>query len=128
MSNDEPAHNGPGPALENVFEEIQKAAPKMFFQTASSDPREEKVAEGLREELFACFLMATETARIYREAQMRPDGLDKETLSDLNRRATSLTIRLNNTVTALMEGQDPREIEQGPGDEQTPDDSSSIVT
>jgi len=124
----EPNPNEPGPAMKNVFREIEEAAPDMMFQEATQDPREEKRAEGIRQELFACMLMATETVRLYREAQTRPEGLDKETLSQLNEQATSLSIRMNNLTTAIMEGDDPRDVQGGPGNESNPDDPSDLIT
>lgn len=124
---EEPNPNEPGPAMKNVFRQIEEAAPDMMFQEASQDPRVEKQAEGIRQELFACMLMATETVRLYREAQARPEGLDKETLSQLNEQATSLAIRMNNLTTALMKGDDPREVKGGPGNESDPDNPSDLI-
>lgn len=122
-----PNPNEPGPAMRNVFEQIEEAAPNMMFQEASNDPREEKRAEGIRQELFACMLMATETVRMYKEAQLRPQGLDEETLSTLNERATGLAIRMNNLANAIVQQDDPRDIQGGPGNESNPDNPSDLI-
>jgi len=127
MPNNTENPNEPGPAAQNVFEEIEERAPDMMFQAATDDPREEERAEGIREELFACMLMATETVRVYKEAQLRPDGMDKETLSTLNERATTLAIRMNNLTTAIVQQDDPRDVEGGPGNESNPDNPGDLI-